>query len=90
MNIRDEILEKIIKRAAEIFKKDPAELGEETKFLDDLQAKSVNFVQIIALLEDDYDTEINFMAFRRNKTFGEAADFVAEIVEEPLQPNHRF
>lgn len=89
MSLREELLEKIIGRAAEIFKKDPAGLGEGTRFLEDLQAKSVNFVQIIALLEDDYDTEINFLAFKRNKTFGEAADFVSGMIKESHQQGHR-
>ena len=82
MELRDEILEKMIARASEIFGKDPSELSEDTDFVEDLKAKSVNYVQIISVLEDEFDTEINFMAFRRNKTFGEAADFVEELVEE--------
>lgn len=81
MELKDEILEQIIKRAAELFKKDPAELGAETRFVEDLKAKSVNIVQIIAILEDAYDVEIPFMAFRRNETFGDAADYVADLCE---------
>lgn len=81
MELRDQILEKMIERASEIFQKDPKQFNEETKFTEDLQVKSVNLVQIIALLEDVFDVEINFMAFRRRKTFGEAVDFVAELCE---------
>ena len=51
----------------------------ETKFVEDLNAKSVNYVQIIAVLADEYDVEINFMEFRRKKTLGEAAEFVAQL-----------
>jgi acyl carrier protein len=80
MALRDEILEKIIERAAVVFKKEPGELSADTSFLDDLKAKSVNFVQIIAILEDTYDVQINFMSFRRNKTLGEAADFVVNLL----------
>ena len=82
MELQRQILEKIIERASEIFQKEPSELTEATQFVEDLQAKSVNYVQIIALLEDVFDVEINFMAFRRKKTFGEAAEFVAELCEE--------
>lgn len=81
MEMQQQILKKMIERASEIFQKDPSELNEGTRFVEDLQAKSVNYVQIIALLEDVFDVEINFMAFRRRKTFGEAADFVAELCE---------
>ena len=79
MALRDEILEKIIQRTAEIFKKNPAELSADTDFVADLKAKSVNYVQIIAVLEDAFDVEITFMQFRRKKTLGEAADFVAQL-----------
>jgi acyl carrier protein len=79
MGLRDEILGKIIQRAAEIFKKDPGELSANTSFVEDLKAKSVNLVQIIAILEDAYDVQINFMEFRRKKTLGEAAEFVAQL-----------
>jgi acyl carrier protein len=79
MELKDEILEKIIKRAAEVFKKDPSELSADTRFLEDLKAKSVNFVQIIAILEDAFDVQVNFMEFRRKKTLGEAAEFVAQL-----------
>jgi len=41
----------------------------------------VNYVQIISILEEDYDIQIPFMEFRRKKTFGEAAEFVAGITE---------
>ena len=80
MELKDEILEKIIQRAAEIFKQDPATLNANTKFVEDLKAKSVNLVQIIAILEDAYDVQINFMEFRRKKTLGEAAEFVAQLL----------
>lgn len=79
MALKDEILEKIKQRAAEIFKKDPGELTLDTRFTEDLKAKSVNLVQIIAILEDAYDVQINFMEFRRKKTLGEAAEFVAQL-----------
>ncbi len=81
MALRDEIIEKMIERAAELFKKDPSELSEDTSFEEDLKAKSVNYVQIIAVLEAEYDVQITYMQFRRHKTFGEAADFVVEIIE---------
>ena len=79
MELRDQILEKIIQRAAEVFKKDPGELSADTNFVVDLKAKSVNLVQIIAILEDAFDVSINFMEFRRKKTLGEAAQFVAQL-----------
>jgi acyl carrier protein len=79
MGTKEDALEKIIARAAEIFKKNPAELSASTDFVVDLKAKSVNLVQIIAVLEDAFDVEIPFMQFRRKKTIGEAAEFISEL-----------
>jgi acyl carrier protein len=82
MATNDEILEKIIERAAALFKVEASSYNAETRFVEDLKAKSVNYVQIISILEEDYDIQIPFMEFRRKKTFGEAAEFVAAITEQ--------
>jgi len=79
MELREQILEAMIKRAAIVFKKEPGELSGETDFVVDLKAKSVNYVQIITVLADEFDVEIPFMEFRRKKTLGEAAQFVASL-----------
>lgn len=81
MASNDEILEKIIERAAALFKADASSYSAGTRFVEDLNAKSVNYVQIISILEEEYDIQIPFMEFRRKKTFGEAAEFVAAISE---------
>jgi acyl carrier protein len=79
MDLRNEILEKLIARTAMVFKKDSAELSTETNFIEDLKAKSVNMVQIISVLEDEYDVEITFMEARRKKTIGEMADYITKL-----------
>jgi acyl carrier protein len=81
MGLEEEVLKKIIERAAVLFKKDPSELSLDTKWVEDLKAKSVNYVQVIAVLEAEFDVQINFMEFRRKKTLGEAAEFVAQLCE---------
>ncbi len=81
MGLKEEVLEKILQRVAVLFKKDPGELGPDTKWVEDLKAKSVNYVQVIAVLEDAFDVQINFMEFRRKKTLGEAAEFVTQLCE---------
>ena len=82
MELKEEILGHIIQRAAEMFRKDPSELDADTRWVEDLEAKSVNYVQVITILADIYDVEINFMEFRRKKTFGESAEFVAQLCGE--------
>lgn len=80
MELREEILEKLIERAAAILNKEASEFSEETIFAD-LALKSVNYSQIITVLEDEFDVEVPFMDFKRKKTFGEAADYIQQIIE---------
>ena len=82
MELKEEILGHIIQRAAEMFRKDPGALNADTRWVEDLEAKSVNYVQVITILADEYDVEINFMEFRRKKTLGESAEFVAQLCGE--------
>jgi len=82
MELKEQILQKIIERASQIFRKPPEEIGGETRFVEDLKAKSVNYVQIITILADTFDVDISFMEFRRKKTLGEAASYVAQLLGE--------
>jgi len=78
---KEKIVEKIIERCSTIFGKQGPELSEATRFTEDLKAKSGNITQITTFLEDAFDVEVPYMEFRRNKTIGEAADYVADLLE---------
>jgi len=77
--MRDEILDLIKKSCATVFGVDEAALSESTTF-ESLDAKSANIVQITTALEDEFDAEVPFMAFRRSKTLGEAADYMVDLL----------
>lgn len=81
MSQRDEVLAKIIERGSTLFGKKPEEMTEDLRFTEDLNAKSTNISQITTFLEDEFDIEVPYMQFRRKKTLGEAADYVAELLE---------
>ena len=76
MSLRQDIMDKLVERAAPLFGKKPEELSAATRFAEDLNAKSTQITQITTFLEDEFDTEIPFMNFRRQPTFGEAVTFV--------------
>jgi acyl carrier protein len=82
MSIKDEALGILKAKAAQIYKRDKDTLGEATSFKDDLEATSVDFVQLSAALEDEFEIEIPFMEFRQKETFGEAAAWVAGMLGE--------
>ena len=82
MSIREEVIEALCKKAAALFGKDASQLGADTRFLEDLDAKSVDMVKFSALLEDIYEVEVPFMEFVKKLTFGEAAAYIAEMFGE--------
>ena len=71
----------LCERASQLFGKDPSEFSLDTKF-EDLNIKSVQVSQITTYLEDELDVEVPYMKFRRCATFGEAVDFVADLLDE--------
>lgn len=80
MEFIDEVTELLANRAATIFNLDAANLGPDTRFVEDLHAKSVDLVKFTTLLEDEYDVEVPFMAFKRCATFRDAAGFIADAL----------
>jgi acyl carrier protein len=77
--VKDEILALIINKIASLYKTDASKYSTETRFAEDLNAKSVDMVKVIGVLEDEYGVDINFMEFRRQKTLGDAANYVAGL-----------
>jgi acyl carrier protein len=79
---KQQVVEKIVERVCGIFGKQTSDVGEATRFVEDLGAKSGNLTQITTFLEDEFEIEIPFMEFRRRKTIGEAAEFVVSLIDE--------
>jgi len=82
MTVRDHVYQKIVERCCTLFDKKAEEINENTRFVEDLGAKSGNVSQMTNFLEDEFDVEVSFMRFRRCPTVGLAADYIAELCEE--------
>ncbi|MGI6039928.1 MAG: acyl carrier protein [Eubacteriales bacterium] len=80
METREDILKGIFGRVSYLTGKDEASLDESTTF-ESLNLKSVNYSQITTYLEDELDVEVPYMGFRKNKTIGEAADYVFGLLD---------
>lgn len=78
MELRSEAIEKIKERLTLLF--GAGEYNENTEF-ESLGMKSVNYTQLTTALEDHFDVEIPYMRFRKNKTIGEAADYIVQLIE---------
>ncbi len=76
MTFQEEVIEILKNKAADIFGVDASSLGPNTRFKEDLHAKSVNIVQFSAALEDEYEIEVPFMELDKKDTFADAAAYV--------------
>jgi len=79
-DLRAEIEDIMLTAMEKVFERPRSEFTDDTDFLDDLKATSVQFFPIIAALEDEFDIEIQYQDFRRNgKTVKQAVDFVEKL-----------
>ena len=78
--MKSKVIDLIIQAAAKTLSTAPGKLSGETNLEKDFGAKSINFVQIIGELEDEYEVEIDFMKFRNASTIDKQAEFVASLI----------
>ena len=69
----------VFQTVARVFRKDVSMLSRDTRFIEDLKAKSVNIVEIIAELQNGLEIEISMAKLRRKQTIGEVIDFVVSL-----------
>ena len=75
---RDEVLTLVRDHLAEELEVDAAEIGEETRFKEDLEADSLDLYELVMELEDRYGIAVSEEQAARIKTVGDAVAFVLE------------
>ncbi|MEJ7750410.1 MAG: acyl carrier protein [Thermoleophilaceae bacterium] len=78
---RDEVLGRIREHLATELEVDPAQITDSTRFREDLEADSLDLVELTVELEDAYGIRIPDEEAAKILTVGQAADFVATRVE---------
>ena len=78
---REEVLNRIREHLATELEVTAAEIGEGTRFKEDLEADSLDLVELTVELEDAYGIRIPDEQAARITTVGQAADFVFAHVE---------
>ncbi len=81
MTDRDETYAKIAKLIAP-FNKKGAEVGEETRFQQDLEWDSLTVMDFVASVEDEFDILISMNRVAEIETVGQLVDAVGQLREE--------
>ena len=79
---RDDVLELIRRHLAAELEVDPARIHEGTRFREDLEADSLDLLELTVELEDTYGIRIPDEDAAKILTVGQAADFVAAHAQD--------
>ena len=78
MPTQAEIREKVVDLIAKSFKLDPATITDEKSFQDDLGADSLETVELVMALEEEFGIEISDEDAEKIRTVGDALKFISE------------
>ena len=73
---REEVLERIRDHLATELEVDPARIGAETRFKEDLEADSLDLYTLVQELDDSYGVKMSDEDAARILSVGQAVDFV--------------
>jgi acyl carrier protein len=77
---QQEIFDKLKKIIVEQLGVDESDVTMEASFVDDLNADSLDLVELIMSLEEEFGTEISDEEAERIKTVGDAVEYIQEHV----------
>ena len=80
-----EIEEKVIAIVAEQMGVDKGEINRDTNFVNDLNADSLDTVELVMEFEDEFETSIPDEEAEKIQTVGQAIDFIKDHVTKAKQ-----
>ncbi|MDR0490912.1 MAG: acyl carrier protein [Oscillospiraceae bacterium] len=76
------VFERIKEALAEQFEIDPEKITRDTDVMNDLGADSLDLVELIMTLEDEYGVSVTDESIYERKTVGEIADFIESMINQ--------
>jgi len=76
--VADDIEAKVIEIVSEQMGKDASEITRETSFVNDLNADSLDTVELVMEFEDQFELSIPDEDAEKIQTVGQASDYIAE------------
>lgn len=76
------VLEKIKEIVSVQFNVDEDEIDEDTSFKDTLNADSLDLVELVMALEDEFNLEVEDEGVEEIKTVGDAVEYITNALEE--------
>jgi len=75
---RQDGLELLREVVSEVLSKDPEAVTEDSRFQDDLDADSLDFIEIVSALEERVDVHLPYGELKEVKTIGDALDLMMD------------
>ena len=76
------VFEKIREALSSQFEVDPEKITRDTDIMGDLGADSLDLVELITTLEEEYGVSVIDDSVYENKTVGEIADFIEALINQ--------
>jgi acyl carrier protein len=76
------VFEKIRKMISDQFGIDEDDIDMDTSFKDDLNADSLDLVELVMAIEDEFDLQVADEDVENIKTVGDAVNYINEILNE--------
>ena len=75
-------LERVKKVTAEVLKIDESEVKDDSRFVDDLGAESIQSIELVAAFEEEFGIEMDEDEALSVKSVDDAAEFIGNILQK--------
>ncbi len=82
MHSEEEVFEKVVAIVSEQMGVDKSEVKKQTSFVNDLNADSLDTVELVMEFEDEFDMSIPDEEAEKIQTVGDAVDFIMSVASK--------